>query len=383
MRICLYSETAPPALGGQALVVDALARQLVALGHEAVVLAPQQRHAGRVDRREPGYPLVHHPRFYSTRWFVERYAYWLDRLQRKHAFQLIHCHSTYPNGYVASACAAAAEIPLVITSHGSDLDPLSLLYRKPQLRGRYLQALRRADALIAVSGATERWFRQADPALPRVERIPNGVDLKRFATDVARPAGLDSAIRTGAYLLFIGRVEPRKGVDLLLQAFAAAGQGNEVVLVIAGEGKDRGTLQSLAAALGLSDRVRWVGRVGGDTKTWLLRNALCSAIPSRVSEGFPLSLLESYAAGRPVIGTRIPGLQELIQPEGTGWLVPPDSAADLAQALTAAMSNRSQTDALGVQAQRTTEAYDWKIIVRRHVALFEELIDRRRVSKAA
>jgi teichuronic acid biosynthesis glycosyltransferase TuaC len=383
MRICLYTETAPPALGGQALVVDALARQLIALGHEAVVLAPQQRHAGDLDHEALPYRLVHHPRFYSTRWFVERYAYWLARLQHKHAFQLVHCHSTYPNGYVAASCAAIAGIPLVITSHGSDLDPLSLLCRKPQLRDRYLLALRRADALIAVSGATENWFRQAEPALRRLERIPNGVDLARFAADVARPVGLDPAIRAGEYVLFLGRIEPRKGADLLLEAFAATAQGHQTTLVIAGDGKDRSALQTRAADAGLADRIRLPGRVEGDAKTWLLRHSLCSVIPSRVSEGFPLSLLESYAAGRPVIGTRIPGLRELIQPRRTGWLVPADSVADLAQALAAAISDRNATDVMGTQARRAIQAYDWKTIARRHVALFAELIGQRSARKAA
>ena len=68
------------------------------------------------------------------------------------------------------------------------------------------------------------------------------------------------------------------------------------------------------------------GHVEGDTKTWLLQNALCTVVPSRISEGFPLVFLESCAAGRPVIGTRIPGLQELVQPGKTGLLVAPDSA---------------------------------------------------------
>jgi teichuronic acid biosynthesis glycosyltransferase TuaC len=383
MRICLYSETAPPALGGQALVVDALARQLVALGHEPVVLAPRQRHTGSLDRSALGYPLVHHPRFYSTRRLVAPYAYWLARLQRKHHFQLVHCHSTYPNGYVAASCAATAAIPLVITSHGSDLDPLSLLCRKPRLRGRYLQALRRADALIAVSSATEKWFRQTDPALRRIERIPNGVDLARFARDVARPTTLDPAIRSGQYVLFMGRIEPRKGVDLLLEAFAAVSENNRAMLVIAGEGKDRTALQQRAAALQLADRVRLLGRVEGEEKTWLLRHAVCSVIPSRISEGFPLSLLESYAAGRPVIGTRIPGLEEQIEPDRTGWLVPPESVADLAQALAAATTDRGKTEAMGLRAQRTAEAYDWKTIACRHVALFEELVCQRGINKAA
>ena len=180
MRICLYTETAVPMLGGQALVVDALARQFVALGHDAVVLAPRQRSAGTADDAALPYAIVRHPRLVSTRWFVAWYGWWLRRLHRRNPFDVIHCHSTYPQGYIAAVCRATAGVPLVITSHGSDLDPVSLLYRKPQLRERYAAALKRADAVVAVSGATEANFRAVWPGVRRIARIPNGVDAAQL-----------------------------------------------------------------------------------------------------------------------------------------------------------------------------------------------------------
>jgi len=383
MRICLYTETAIPMLGGQALVVDALARQLSALGHTVVVLAPRQRHAGALDEGSLPYRMVRHPRLYSTRWFVRWYARWLHLLHRQHHFDVVHCHSTYPNGYVAASCRALAEVPLVITSHGSDLDPLSLLMRKPQLRARYLLALERSDAVVAVSDCTAERFRQVCPGVRRIERIPNGVDLARFAAAVPRPAEFDPAVRPGEYLLLMGRLEPRKGVDLLLDAFALVAEGNDVDLVIAGEGSALGALREQAAGLGLGNRVRFVGRVEDDTKTWLLAHARCSVIPSRISEAFPLALLESCASGRPVIGTRIPGLAELIAPQQTGLLVPPDSAEELAHALGTAIREPQQMDALGRQARRIAQAFDWSHIARRHVELFADLISQRHARQAA
>jgi glycosyltransferase involved in cell wall biosynthesis len=374
MRICLYTETAVPMLGGQALVVDALARQFVALGHAVVVLAPRQRSAGATDDDALPYTLVRHPRLVSTRWFVGWYGWWLRSLHRRRRFDIVHCHSTYPQGYVAAACRATAGVPLVITSHGSDLDPVSLLYRKPQLRPRYAAALRRADAVVAVSGATEANFRAVCPTLRRVARIPNGVDLARFAADVPRPERLPPSVVAGEYVLFMGRLQPRKGVDLLLDAFAAAARDGALSLVVAGDGSERAALQDRAAALGLDARAQFVGRVEGDAKTWLLRNALCSVIPSRISEAFPLSLLESFAAGRPVVGTRIPGLEELIDPQRTGLLVAPDAVGELARAIGALTAGRAQAESMGRAAQRAARGYDWQVIAQRHLELFAELI---------
>jgi glycosyltransferase involved in cell wall biosynthesis len=383
MKICLYTETAIPMLGGQALVVDALARQFHGMGHEAVVLAPRQRHAGTLDESSLPYRMARHPRVFSTRWFVTWYGRWLEKLHREHQFDVVHCHSTYINGYVAASCRALENMPLIITSHGSDLDPMSLLSRKPQLRGRYLAALRRADAVVAVSRFVEERFRTLYPSLRRVERIPNGVDLARFTTEALRPATLNPAIQSGEYLLYMGRLDPRKGVDLLLDAFRLAADEKRIALVVAGTGSDEESLRGLAAGLTPGKRIHFLGRVDGDAKTWLLANALCNIIPSRVSEAFPLALLESYAAGRPVIGTRIPGLEDLINHGCTGMLVRPDSAAALAEALKAAIGNRQWLDAMGQEARRAARDYDWSRVARRYLELFDDLIKRHHVKKAA
>ena len=188
MRICLYTNTALPKLGGQEIVVDALARQFLALGHEPVVLAPWRRSQGPFDPASVPYPVVWHPRFLSTHWFVARYGRWMAQLHRRHGFDVIHCHGTYPAGYVGACCRTVHGLPLVITSHGDDLAPQGLYHRKPELRERYRLALERADAAVAISDYTAGMFREACPALRRIVPIPNGIDVEQFAAPVPRPA---------------------------------------------------------------------------------------------------------------------------------------------------------------------------------------------------
>jgi glycosyltransferase involved in cell wall biosynthesis len=385
MRICCYTSTALPTLGGQELVVDALARQFGRLGHEVVVLAPQARprDIGCAAADSAPYTCVRHPRFRSTRWFVAWYGRWLARLHRQHRFDVLHCHDVYPSAYIAARCAAVAVVPLVVTSHGGDLDDASLLARKPQLRKRYELALQRTAAAIAISDFTEQRFREVCPSIRRIARIPNGVHVAQYGAAVARPARVPPSVRPGEYLLFLGRLVQRKGVDLLLDAFALTAPGNDAALVIAGDGPQCEVLEARAAAAGLNGRCWFAGAVTGDIKTWLLQHARCLVVPSRISEAFGLVVLESYAAGRPVIATQIPGLTGIIESERTGLLVPPDAIEPLAQALSIAIRDHDTLDRLGRLARATAQQYDWKEIAARHLTLFEELspgIGRRRAA---
>src|SRR5207253_10824191 len=102
MRICLYTDTALPKMGGQEMVVDALAREYLALGHEPIVLAPRPRRPLHPQDGDLAYPVVRHPRFFSTRLFVSWYRWFLQRLYRRRPFDVLHCHVIYPPSYLAA-----------------------------------------------------------------------------------------------------------------------------------------------------------------------------------------------------------------------------------------------------------------------------------------
>ena len=220
MRICLYTNTALPKVGGQEIVIDALARQFLALGHEPVVLAPWRRSQGPFDPTSVPYRVAWHPRFVSTYWFVSWYGHWMAKARRTYGFDVIHCHGTYPAGYVGTCCRAVSDLPLVVTSHGDDLAPQGLFDRKPKLRDRYRMVLAQADAAVAISSYTDKMFRETCPELRRIVPIPNGVEVEQFASPVPRPTDVAASIRSKSYLLFLGRLDPRKGIDVLLEAMA-------------------------------------------------------------------------------------------------------------------------------------------------------------------
>lgn len=174
--------------------------------------------------------------------------------------------------------------------------------------------------------------------------VPNGLDIAQFA----RPTGPDRPIdtplipglarRTARRMLFLGRIHPKKGLALLLPAWAAlAARHPDWELVIAGpdEGGHLARVRALADSLGLGDRVRFTGLVGGESKVRLLYSADLFVLPS-FSEGLPMSVLEALACELPVVATRESNVSTLLAC-GAGW----ECDAELA-ALTAALEEALQ-----------------------------------------
>jgi len=377
MRICLYTETALPQVGGQEMVVDTLARKYRHMGHEVAVLAPQPHSPYRARDEQFPYPVIRHPRFFSSRYFVSWYRIFLLQLWNRQPFDVLHCHGLFPPGYLGALTRQQLNAPVVLTSHGGDLHMDNVRLRKAGVKEKIIQGLKSADALIAISRFTREGYRFLCPQAKRVVELPNGVDLNSMNKAAPRPPHWDAAIIPGQYFLFLGRLRHRKGVDLLLRALACVPENGHVQLVVAGEGADRGGLETMAANLGLTQRVRFVGNVDGTYKQFLLQNALCGVVPSRIWEAFPLVVLEMFAAGKAVIGTHIPGLEDLIE-DSIGWSVLPESPEVLGRAMTEALGYPEKTRERGMAAQRVAARYDWSAIAVRHLELYQELVLRHR-----
>jgi glycosyltransferase involved in cell wall biosynthesis len=201
--------------------------------------------------------------------------------------------------------------------------------------------------------------------------IPNGLDVAEFA----RPADLDRPIRTALVerlgkrsrrLLFLGRIHPKKGLMLLLPAWAGiCPQAKDWELVIAGpdEGGHLQEVRDRATELGIQDRVIFTGLVQGDEKVRLLHSADVFVLPS-FSEGLPMSVLEALACKVPVVATRESNVGDLMA-EGAGWECDAtvDSLADaLREAVCASESERTDRGSIG---RRAIEArYGWPSVVK-------------------
>ena len=153
----------------------------------------------------------------------------------------------------------------------------------------------------------------------RIAYIPNCIDASQYSP----------ATHEGDYVVYAGRLAPEKGLATLVRAAALARQR----FVLAGSGPEEPALRKLAEKLGAD--VTFTGHLGKPELKRLIGEARALILPSEWYENAPISVLEAYALGRPVIGTRIGGIPELVADGQTGLLVEPGNAAMLADALAA------------------------------------------------
>ena len=203
--------------------------------------------------------------------------------------------------------------------------------------------------------------------------VPNGVDAELLAPETAAPSPLVRELCGGApYLLFMGRVHWKKGLDRLLRALVLL---EGVNLVIAGndeEGYRRG-LEEQAAGLGLCDRIVYTGPVGGADKPELLRHCRMLVLPS-YSENFGNVVLEAMALGRPVVVTPEVGIASLVRECGAG-LVAEGDPERLAGAVATLLANPDAAERMGLVGRETVqERFTWDAVARRMEEVYEEVL---------
>jgi len=163
--------------------------------------------------------------------------------------------------------------------------------------------------------------------------IPNYVDAENLAPE----------FEPGQYFLYFGRLSVEKGLPTLIRAASAAG----VALKIVGTGPQEASLKALAS--GLPGDITFLGYRSGDELHNLIRAAKAVVVPSEWYENAPLTVLESFALGKPVIGARIGGIPELITERETGWTFSSGSVEELTQVLTE--TNELSTDKLAAMGR--------------------------------
>lgn len=380
MRVCLFTSTFLPKIGGHEVAMDELARHLTSIGHEVVVLtqtASRWRWRERLDRP---YRIDWFSKPISQKWAIGKFRRVLARLYRQWPFDVIHTFSSYPTGFAALRLSADRRVPLIVTSQGGDLAEGSRYEKRPVVMERIRRTLRRADAVTNIS----RYMRERALAIepecqPHLHDIPNGVDLQSMrAAPLDAAANPFPALAGTPFALFLGRFHPRKGIDVLIRAFSKVDPSSNFRLVIAGRGREEEALKELAIGSPRSERINFVGPVSGVAKQWLLQNAAFVVAPTRTWEGMPVVLLEALACGRPVIGTRVGGIVDLITDDYNGLLVKADDAEELAAALKRLIADPALQERYSRGAAESVGRYDWSIVGRQYVELYQQLIAARR-----
>jgi D-inositol-3-phosphate glycosyltransferase len=314
-------------------------------------------------------------------------------------YDLIHSHY-WMSGLAARDLKAEWNVPVVQMFHTLGLMKQRVARLPGEAEGDYRvegerEVLRLADRIVAATPAELaqlQWLYQAD--VHKVVIIPPGVDLSHFypiPEDEAKE--FIGVFPCDQLLLFVGRIEPLKGIDTLIEAIAIMRQHQVYVClsVIGGNLEDddqeaptdeMARVQALREKFNLHDLVVFLGRRGQDTLPYYYSAAKAVVVPSHY-ESFGMVALEAMACGTPVVASQVGGLAFLVQDGITGFTVPVDEPQALADRLTTLIQDASLRKHMGEQAAVFAREYAWEKIAARIVKLYQELFYQGRLDARA
>lgn len=309
-------------------------------------------------------------------------------------YDLIHSHY-WLSGLAARELKERWGVPVVHMFHTLGVMKQRVAHEAEEVDGEYRlrgeqEVLQMADRIVAATPAELaqlQWLYQANTR--KISVIPPGVDLSRFypiPPDEAKEfIGVPPCDRM---LLFVGRIEPLKGIDVLIEAIAwlrTQGAFRERPLCLAVIGGDpevseeemsaeMARLQELRAQYGLEDLVAFLGKRSQDTLPYYYSAAQAVVVPSHY-ESFGMVALEAMACGTPVVASQVGGLAFLVQDGVTGYTVPTNDPQALAERLGALIEDPALKDSLGRQAAAFAQDYGWEIIARKILNLYGEVLE--------
>jgi glycosyltransferase involved in cell wall biosynthesis len=279
------------------------------------------------------------------------------RQLRGRRIEHVHAHMANAPAMVALYLARGLGVPFSFTGHAADL-----FVQRAALGFKLNQA-----SFVACISQWHRSFYQAIVPLDQA-RLP----VVRCSVTI--PAVVQPERNE---LVAVARLIPKKGIDLLLRAFAGAPALSDWTLRVLGDGDDRARLESLAQELHVADRVHFAGARPHAECLAAIRTAGIVALPCRTAtngdkDGIPVVLMEAMAASRAVVAGDLPSIRELIEDGATGRLVPPDSDAALGAALAQLVNDPALRSRMGVAARaRVADEFSDQVNWRRLTAALD------------
>jgi D-inositol-3-phosphate glycosyltransferase len=295
-------------------------------------------------------------------------------------------HANYwLSGVAGHQLKHALDLPLVSTFHTLARVKAETGDPEPARRVRAeADVIGCSDAILASCRAeAEQLVRLygADPT--RIELVPPGVDHAFFSPGDrtgARAALAHLDLGTGPVLLFVGRIQPLKGLDVAVGALAALRRPDATLVVVGGASGSEGTrevarIHALVEELGVADQVRFVAPQPHHLLSTYYRAADVCVVPSR-SESFGLVALEAAACGTPVVAAAVGGLRTLVDEGTTGFLVEERDPARFAERIGALLDDTGLAQRLGAQAAQRGRGYTWSTAAGRLRRVYGDLTAR-------
>ena len=360
--VCPYTWNVP---GGVRTHIGDLAEALIGLGHEVSVISPADD-----DAPLPGYVVpagravpVPYNGSVARLSFGFLSASRVRRWVRDGDFDVLHVHEPAAPSLSLLACWVATG-PIVATMHTAN--PRSRVMHAAE--GMLQSALEKISARIAVSEAARTTLVEhlgGDAVL-----IPNGVAVHRYVKADPLPGWPGD----GGAIGFLGRLdEPRKGLAVLLDAFELIGrQQPGLRLLVAGRGDTEELLERVSPAL--RDRVVFLGEVNEEDKVRVLHSVDVFCAPNTGGESFGYVLAEAMAAGAPIVASDLEAFRRVLRGGQAGELFPAEDPAALAAAIGRLLGDPQRRADLSTAAFEAVQAYDWPVVARDVVRVYETVI---------
>ena len=387
MRVLVAAAYYEPAFeyGGPVTVVAEGCRALARAGASVTVFTTNANGAAELDvpLGQPldvgGVETWYFPRRKPKGYFYSP-ALAAELTRRVAEFDVLHLHGLWCHTNLAGRRAAADRVPYVATLHGG-LDPVMM--RKGRLKKRLYwlvherRNLDQASALVALTEDEKQQIEALGVRAPVVV-IPHGLDLGQYSAPPPREelGRLHPCLVSAPYVLFLGRLHPKKSAELLIAAYTRClADAPELRLVLAGAGEPsyEAKLKALAAQVG-TERVLCVGHVSGAPKHALLAHAVAFCLPSE-SEGLPTACIEAMLSQTPVVISHECHLAEVAD-EQAGFVVDRTPEA-IAEALLQLANDEPRRGATARRARDyAAHTFDSRLVADRTLALYAETRDR-------
>ena len=360
--------------GGMNVYVRELARAMGELGIKVDIFTREHDGGAGIEEIIPGVRVVHLPGGPHEAGVGELYAHlpgFLEKVRNfrereECAYEVVHSHY-WLSAWIGQRFSQALGIPHAVTFHTLALIKMQSRAGEVEPDERAVverEAMLSADRIIAFSpherDAMARLY-GADPS--RVMLAPCGVDLTKFRPLDQKEARERLGLNGEKLLLYVGRVEPLKGLDLLVEAAAQmeAGEENVRMMVVGGGGPgepETDRIRQLAEDRQVSEQIDFVGRVDHEVLPLYYNAADVCVVPS-FYESFGLVALESMACGTPVVASRVGGLPTIIHHGHTGYLKSWRCPEAFANSVEMIIASPDLQESMGVAARRRAELMGW------------------------
>jgi D-inositol-3-phosphate glycosyltransferase len=321
--------------------------------------------------------------------YLGEFARGLERFASRQGepYSVVHSHY-WQGGRVGAVLARQQRAPHVVMFHtlGEVKNRARITEQEPKARIRAERAIaRRADAIVTASPHEQQLLERYYHADARkLHTLPCGVDLELFHPRDAGMArqrlGLPA---TGPVLLWVGRLEKLKGVDILISAVAELEDPSVTLLIAGGDAQAAGLkaeLERQARDAGIAENVRFEGAVPHDELPWYYSAADICVVPSYY-ESFGLVAVEAMACATPIVASRVGGLVETVTDGVTGYLIPWRCPEPFAEKLEVLLNNPELRANFGRAARRSVERFRWRNVALQVASLYDSAIARKRAAR--